>query len=206
MPPPGAGGDPGVADPTVRMPAAVGSGPPPPGPPPPTGDGGRGDGESNAKWWWIAAIAILAIAIIVLAIVLIAGGDDDDTSTTTSSSSSTSTSTSTTSTTAPPTTTAAPPTTAPPAPNPEITGFSGPASVSCTSDTTIQLAWSTQNASRTTISIDDGGVFAEYGPSGTENVPFACTGDGHTYTLTAIGADNRRTTSRITVAQAPGDN
>ena len=98
--------------------------------------------------------AVVAIAIIILILVLVNSGGDDDSSTTTTrrarpSSRPPTTEPSTTTTERATTTTA---TTAPPAPT--IASFTGPDNVSCTSDTTVQLSWSTENASRTTISID----------------------------------------------------
>jgi cytoskeletal protein RodZ len=173
---------------------------PPGAPPPPTGDDGDGsDGEGAGRWWWFAVAAVVVIGVIILILVLVNGGDDDDsTATTTSSSSTTSTSSTTT---APTTATQAPATTTtPPAVTPTIESFEGPGSVECTGPTTIPLSWTTQNAQRTTLAID-GGVIAEFGPSGSTSALFPCDGSDHTYLLTAFNGNNTAT-ERKTVTQA----
>jgi predicted metalloprotease len=200
---PPAPGGPDPVDATVRMPQTGEPGGPPPIPPAPGGDDGDGDG-GNARWWWIAVAAVVVIGIVILVIVLLAGGDDDDDSSAATTSSSTSPSS--TSTTQPPDTTTQPPettTTVPAAP--EISSFTGPDSVRCDADTNVQLSWSTENANRTTISID-GTQFGEFGPSQSQSLPFTCDGNSHTYLLTAFGANNRSVTESKTVTQeAPED-
>jgi serine/threonine-protein kinase len=183
------------------MPSVGGPTPPPL---PPDDDGGGDGGPGNNRWWWIAALAIIAIAAVIIVFVLASNGDDDDTSPTTSSSTSTSTTVAPTTTTEASTTTrpATTTTAATPTGAPQITSFSGPDSVECNAPTEVELSWATENATRTTISIDGPGVFAEYGPNMTTLLPFACDGDSHSYTLTAIGSDNRTASQTKTITQA----
>ena len=88
-------------------------------------------------------------------------------------------------------------------PAPTIASFTGPDSVSCTSDTTVQLSWSTENASRTTISIDGAAQPGSFGASATQDLPFPCSGSSHAYLLTAFGANNRTVTQTKAVAVSP---
>jgi hypothetical protein len=193
---PASGAEDVSADPTQRIPSV---GATPPGPPPPPAPTGDGDGDGNQRWWWIALGTIVAIGIIVLIIVLLAGGDDDNPASDTTTSSSSTTSSSTT-TTEPATTTTERATTTTAAPVPVISSFTGPPSVTCSDDTSVQLSWSTENTQRTTISIDGTAQPGSFGPSETQDVDFACSGSSHIYTLTAFGANNRTVTRDLTIA------
>ena len=75
--------------------------------------------------------------------------------------------------------------------------------MSCTSDTTVQLSWSTENASRTTISINGAAQPGSFGPSATQDLPFPCSGSSNSYLLTAFGANDRTVTQTKAVAVAP---
>ncbi len=160
--------------------------------------GGRGGGdEERRKLPWIIA-GVLALGLLIGAIVaVVASGDDkgkDRPRRTTTTSSSTSTSTS------------APTTTTSPA-NPQITQFGyNPASPDCPSN--IQVSWSTQNATKVSISIDGPGPYeTDLPPNGSLQVPFAennmdppeCS---HTYLLTAFGANNQQDTQQIEVSES----
>jgi hypothetical protein len=64
------------------------------------------------------------------------------------------------------------------------------------------LTWSTQNAQSATISIDNpNGPYGTYGPSGQQQVPFACGGNAvqHTYYLTANGTGGQKATKSLDV-------
>jgi hypothetical protein len=174
-----------------------------PGEPPPGGGGGDWDDEdegNNRRLLMIAGGVLVAGLIVGGAIAVLAGGNGDETTdTTTTSSSSTSTSTSTTSTSS-----TLPPSTSPAGPQIlQYTVNQNP--VNCPNDnSTVQivLTWSTQNAQSATISIDNpNGPFGTYGPSGQQQVPFACSANppNHTYYLTANGSGGQRTTRQIDV-------
>lgn len=106
-------------------------------------------------------------------------------SSTTSSTSSTSSSTS--STTSSTTSTR---------PRPAINSFTVPATRPCPGSTTVTVSWSTKNATGVVLSIDGPGSDKNYGPAGTEAVPFNCDGNTHTYTLTTLNGTPPATTTR----------
>jgi hypothetical protein len=64
----------------------------------------------------------------------------------------------------------------------------------------VQLSWSTENATRTTIAIDGAAQPGSFGPSATEDLPFACDGGSHAYLLTAFGAGDRTVTETKVIA------
>jgi len=168
----------------------------------PGGPGGPGGGQppydeddddSNRRKLWMIAAGVLVFGVLVgvLVAVLASSGGDDTPTTTTSSSSTTSSTT---------TTTSASSTTA--VPGPQILQFNGtPSPYQCPGSGQIQLTWSTQNTTGVSISIDGGGVYGNYGPTGNAQVPFACPDNQHTYVLTANGT-NGQSPEKTLVVQA----
>jgi hypothetical protein len=67
----------------------------------------------------------------------------------------------------------------------------------------VQLSWSTENATRTTMTIDGAAQPGSFGQSATQDLPFACDGSSHTYLLTAFGAGDRTVTDTKTISQQP---
>lgn len=69
-------------------------------------------------------------------------------------------------------------------------------------DTSVPLRWETRNATRVTLSLGTGGVFATY-PNGkrSELEPLHCDGTAQTYTLTAHGAGSASVTRRLTLTE-----
>lgn len=190
---------PGAGDPTVPVqPGYGGAGGGTGGPTAPVGP--EDDGEDRRKLWLIAGgVLVLGLIVgIIIALVASGGGDDETASTSTSSSSSSTSSSSTSSSTSTSTTAATTPA------GPQINQFTVSQNpVSCPGTVNVTLTWSTQNAQSVTISIDGGGPFGTYSPSGQQQVPFGC-GVGpnptqHTYSLQASGANNQKTTKQIQV-------
>jgi len=203
MPVPQSGPLPGAGDATVPVESGYGGGT--------GGTGGTGvpggpvgpdGGDADRGKLWLIAGGVLVLGLIVggLIAVLASGGGDDQAATTSSSSSSSSTSSSTTSSSLATTTTAA---TTPQ--GPQINAFTVSQNpVSCPATSNVVLTWTTQNAQSVTISIDNpNGPYGTYGPSGQQQVPFACGGGPapaqHTYYLAANGANNLKTTKQIQV-------
>lgn len=96
---------------------------------------------------------------------------------------------------------AAPTPPAPPAtPAPTITSFVTPDSIDCHNGDFQQFTatFSTSGAVKTTISIDGPGIYAEYGPSGSADLPFNCSSP-HTFLLTAHGSDGQTATRQVTL-------
>lgn len=190
---------PGAGDPTVPVQPGYGGagGPGAPGGPVEPED----DGEDRKKLWLIAGgVLVLGLIVGVIIALLASGGGDGGTDTTTTSSSSSTTSSSTTSSSSSTSTTAA----TTPA-GPQINQFTVSQNpVSCPGTSNVVLTWATQNAQSVTVAIDNpNGSYGTYGPSGQQQVPFAC-GAGpsptqHTYYLTANGANNQKTTKQIQV-------
>jgi hypothetical protein len=91
-----------------------------------------------------------------------------------------------------------PPTPASPAP--VITSFATPPNIDCHNGNqqSFSASWSTQHATRVTISIDGPGVYKTYGPTGSDSLPFNCS-SSHTFLLTAYGQDGRTVTRTITL-------
>ena len=127
------------------------------------------------------------------------------TSTTSSSAPTTSIVTTTsTSTSVPPT--SAPATTVPVSTlsGPTIVSFTGPGSpIQCYArDTSVELRWETRNATRVTLSINGGGVFASYANGKRSQLePLTCDGTNQTYTLTARGANGTSITKSLTLTE-----
>jgi hypothetical protein len=94
------------------------------------------------------------------------------------------------------------------APAPVITGFTTPENIDCHNGNlqNFTLSWTTQNATKVTISIDGPGIYDTYGPSGDASLPFNCS-SSHTFLLTAYSADGKTTTKQVTLqprnVQAP---
>jgi hypothetical protein len=176
----GVGGDPTVP---VTQPG-YGGGPGGPG----AGGGGfdEDDEEGDRRKLWMIAGGVLALGLLIgaLVAVLASGGGDDNASSTTSSSTSTSTTTTSTPTTTTPATQPA---------GPSILQFAAnPSPYNCPGNGQIALTWSTQNTTGVTISIDGGGPYANYGPTGNAQVPFTCPATQHTYLLTANGTNGQK--------------
>jgi cytoskeletal protein RodZ len=157
------------------------------------GSGGSDDEGRRRRVLLIGGIVVVVVGVLAGVGIALATQDDDSvsssTTTTTSSSTSTSTSTSTssssTSSTTTTSTTSSTTTTSTTAPAPRIVSFFGPQAASCPAES-VQLSWSTQNASGTTLSVDGGP--ASPGPaSGTTNAAFDCDDASHQYTLATTG-------------------
>ncbi|MFA5885109.1 MAG: hypothetical protein WDA60_14755 [Acidimicrobiia bacterium] len=194
----GGGALPGSYDPTIAVPPV---GPPDePGGPYGPGPGDGEDEPDNRKWLW-AALAVLGVIVLGVVIALIvSGGGDGKNASTSSTSASSSTSTSTSSSTSTTSTTA---TTVPGAP--VIASYaSNPAStVACPNTSAvipITLTWTTSNANGVTISIDNGAT-ASFGANGSAARDFNCATPAHTYTLTAVGANNASVNRTITLSR-----
>jgi hypothetical protein len=89
---------------------------------------------------------------------------------------------------------------APSAPKPVITSFSTPENIDCHNGMfqNFTASWSTQHATKVTISIDGPGVYNTYGPSGDASLPFNCS-SSHSFLLTAYGAGGHTVTKSITL-------
>jgi len=191
---------PGAGDATVPVQPGYGGGTGGPGgPEAPIGP--EDDGADKKKLWLIAGAVLVLGLLFGVIIALVASGGGDETATTSTSSSSTSTSSSSTTSSSLATTTTAATTPQGPQVN-QFTVSQNP--VSCPGTSNVVLTWTTQNAQSVTISIDNpNGPFGTYGPSGQQQVPFACgAGPGatqHTYYLTANGANNQKVNKQIQV-------
>jgi len=162
---------------------------------PPTGGSGGDDESRRRRMLIIGGIVVVVGVLAGVGIALATQSDDSTSSTTTTSSSSTSSSTSSTSsstsstsstsTTSTTSTTASTTTTTTTVPVPRIVSFIGPPAASCPS-ATVQLNWSTQNASGTTLSVD-GGATTPAPATGATAAPFDCDAPSHTYTLVTTG-------------------
>ncbi len=161
---------------------------------PPTGGEGDDDESRRRRMFIIGGIVVVVIGVLAGIGIAVATQGDDSTTTSSSSSStsSTSSSTSSTSSTSSSTTsssttstTASTTTTTTTVPVPRIVSFIGPPSASCPGET-VQLNWSTQNASGTTLSVD-GGPATPGAATGATAAPFDCAGPSHSYTLTTTG-------------------
>jgi hypothetical protein len=149
----------------------------------------------------IAALAALFLALLVVAFLLgRAGRGGAPTSAATAVAQATLAPTQVA--TAPPTATAAtatPGPTATPAPAPTgqaILSFGVPQTVRCDASgqpATVHLTWTTADATGVSISIDGPGKFADYPPSGSADLPFACSEAQHTYLLTTHGSGTAAT-------------
>jgi hypothetical protein len=98
----------------------------------------------------------------------------------------------------------------PSGPPPTITSFTTPDSIDCHNgnDQAFTATWATANAAEVTISIDGGGVYDEYPPTGETSLPFHCA-SAHTFVLTAISADGQTATRSVVLqprnAQPPAN-
>lgn len=88
----------------------------------------------------------------------------------------------------------------PASPSPVITSFSTPPNIDCHNGNqqSFTASWSTQHATKVTISIDGPGVYKTYGPTGSDSLPFNCS-SSHTFLLTAYGQDGKTVTKSITL-------
>jgi hypothetical protein len=86
------------------------------------------------------------------------------------------------------------------APAPVINSFETPESIDCHNGNfqMFTATWTTTNATKTTISIDGGGVYKTYGPDDEASLPFNCSSP-HTFVLTAIGADGKTASRSVTL-------
>ena len=89
---------------------------------------------------------------------------------------------------------------APSAPAPVISSFSTPENIDCHNGNfqNFSASWTTQNAVKTTISIDGPGIYKTYGPNDSDSLPFNCS-TPHTFLLTAFGQDGHTVTKSITL-------
>jgi len=89
---------------------------------------------------------------------------------------------------------------APSGPAPVIYSFTTPDNIDCHNGNfqNFSASWTTQNAVKTTISIDGPGLYKTYGPNDNDSLPFNCS-SSHSFTLTAFGADGRTVTKSITL-------
>jgi len=89
---------------------------------------------------------------------------------------------------------------------PIIRYFRGPTSVDCTDPSfagTIHLSWRIGNADGVNLAIDGPGLYKSYtGVLGEDNVPFACGGESHTYTLTTFGGLDPLAEADLTIGPA----
>jgi hypothetical protein len=64
------------------------------------------------------------------------------------------------------------------------------------------LHWETRGATKVTLRIDDGPVFATYGDGGNNKlVPLECDGKAHRYTITARAADGKTSARTLTITE-----
>jgi hypothetical protein len=71
----------------------------------------------------------------------------------------------------------------------------------------VTLEWKVTGTDRIRLSVDGPGLYAEYGPAGSDALPFPCeaapgTDQSHTYTLTAIGLGRDRSQTLVVKARA----
>ena len=89
---------------------------------------------------------------------------------------------------------------APSAPAPVIASFTTPDNIDCHNGNfqMFSASWTTQNAVKTTISIDGPGIYKTYGPNDSDSLPFNCS-SSHSFLLTAFGADGHSVSRTITL-------
>jgi hypothetical protein len=77
---------------------------------------------------------------------------------------------------------------APSAPKPVISSFNTPENIDCHNGNfqNFSASWTTQNATKVTISIDGPGVYNTYAANGDTSLPFSCS-SAHSFLLTAYG-------------------
>ncbi len=83
---------------------------------------------------------------------------------------------------------------------PTIYSFTTPDNIDCHNGNlqNFTASWTTQNATKVTISIDGPGVYNTYGPNDSTSLPFNCS-SSHTFLLTAFSAGGKTTTKSITL-------
>ncbi|BCY12134.1 hypothetical protein [Actinoplanes sp. L3-i22] len=69
------------------------------------------------------------------------------------------------------------------------------------------LEWQVTGTGKVQLSVDGPGLYAEYGPSGSDSLPFPCdvapgATQSHSFTLTAIGLGRNRSRTLVVKAQA----
>ncbi len=81
-----------------------------------------------------------------------------------------------------------------------ISSFTTPDNIDCHNGNlqNFTASWTTQNATKVTISIDGPGVYATYGPNDSTSLPFNCS-SSHTFLLTAYSAGGQTATKSITL-------
>lgn len=106
--------------------------------------------------------------------------------------------------TTPPTPTPRPATPTPTPPtDPAFASLSAPQTVDCSSGfATVTLSWNAVRATQVTVSIDGEGIFDTYGPTGSEEFPFGCAEEQHTYLFRALGADGKVTSVTKVIKRA----
>ncbi|MFN8040986.1 MAG: hypothetical protein U0Q07_17350 [Acidimicrobiales bacterium] len=100
----------------------------------------------------------------------------------------------------------APKPTTPPAPKPPttpapaVTSVNAPSSIDCHNGNSqgFSISWTSANATKTTLAVDGPGIYATYGPSGSQQLTFDCH-SAHTYTIVAFSADGRTASKTITL-------
>lgn len=94
-----------------------------------------------------------------------------------------------------------PPAPKPPAsPAPAVTSVNAPSSIDCHNGNSqgFSISWTSANATKTTLAVDGPGIYATYGPSGSQQLTFDCH-SAHTYTIVAFSADGRTASKTITL-------
>ena len=83
---------------------------------------------------------------------------------------------------------------------PTIASFTTPDNIDCHNGNfqNFTVSWSTQGASKVTISIDGSGIYDTYGPSGSTSLPFNCS-TSHTFLLRAYAADGSMAQKSVTL-------
>lgn len=140
----------------------------------------------------LAAIFVLVGGGIGVGVAFATRSDDATAATTTVSPSTTETTSSTTAGTTTSSTTTEPGA-------PEILSFSGPSTVDCSSESTVQitLSWKTANTTSVALSVDDQGLSGTYGPNDAADLDFPCDGASHSYTIAAqADGENEATRSK----------
>ena len=95
----------------------------------------------------------------------------------------------------------APPAPKPPtSPAPAVTSVNAPSSIDCHNGNSqgFSISWTSANATKTTLAVDGPGIYATYGPSGSQQLTFDCH-SAHTYTIVAFSADGRTASKTITL-------
>lgn len=88
----------------------------------------------------------------------------------------------------------------PASPAPAVTSVNAPSSIDCHNGNSqgFSISWTSANATKTTLAVDGPGIYATYGPSGSQQLTFDCH-SAHTYTIVAFSADGRTASKTITL-------